>query len=94
VKPADELYVWISTDAAGEDGSMSVVEKNSGFEGTLASTSILVAVAWKPMIDKIAGVTGYKCRLVRYERREDVTDEFMEQSIALALADGAEKAPH
>lgn len=95
MKPGDELFVWISTNTAGEDGAMSVIDKNSGFEGSLASTNLVVACAWIPLIEKIKVTTGYKCRLVRYEKREDVPDELVKETLVLALdSTGAEKAPH
>lgn len=93
--PADEIYVWMSTDDKGNEGVMVMVEKNSGFEGALVSANLAVACTWKPLADKVAEVSGHKCVLVRYERREEIPPEMVEQTIEFASNDdGKTEAPH
>lgn len=95
MKPADEIFVWISTDAKGEDGIVVVQDTTGSFDGALASANLAVACAWKPLIDKIVAETKYKCQLVRYERKEEIPDELVEQTIEFALdPTGKTAAPH
>lgn len=95
MKPADEIFVWMSTDPKGEEGVMIVQDGATGFEGALVSANLAVACAWKPLVDKVSEVSKYPCRLVRYERREEIPPEMVEQTLEFAIDDtGKTQAPH